>query len=327
MPQAVQRWLADPTRPKWVHDAKELQAAAALLGIAIEGVAFDTTLAAYLLDPAEGSYPLGGLTERYLGADLMAGGIDERLVATLAAFITTWTTFVPCFLWIFLGAPYIESLRGNQRLKGALSGITAAVVGVVLNLALVFGIAVIWPLGLTGGTNWFAAVLGVAARPYMLTRVRTFVAALTGAEVDTRGAGFQLDQSLIAIGSGGWLGRGIGGGHQKYLFLPEAHTDFIFSIIGEELGFIGAISLIGAFAFLVWRGFRIVQYSQDRFVFYAALGCTLIFAIQALINISVALCLLPTKGLPLPLVSYGGSSLIASLIAIGMLLNFSQQSS
>jgi cell division protein FtsW len=145
-------------------------------------------------------------------------------------------------------------------------------------------------------------------------------------EADPLGIGFQAMQSLIALGTGGVSGLGIGNGRQKLFFLPEPHTDFIFSIIGEELGFIGAVALVGAFAVLAWRGFRIARYSQDRFAFYAAIGCTLMIAIQALINVSVALCLLPTKGLPLPLVSYGGSSLMASLIAVGLLLNFSQQS-
>lgn len=167
-----------------------------------------------------------------------------------------------------------------------------------------------------------AAAYFVMSASYRLDRVLAFL----NPEADPQGKSFQALQSLIALGTGGLKGLGIGNGRQKLFFLPEPHTDFIFSIIGEELGFIGAIVLIGAFAFLVWRGFRIVQYSQDRFVFYAALGCTLMFAIQALINISVALCLLPTKGLPLPLVSYGGSSLLASLIATGLLLNFSQQS-
>jgi cell division protein FtsW len=146
-------------------------------------------------------------------------------------------------------------------------------------------------------------------------------------EADPLGKGFQAMQSLIAVGTGGVEGLGIGNGRQKLFFLPEPHTDFIFSIIGEELGFIGAFGLLALFAFLVWRGFRVTRYAQGRFEFYAALGFTLLIAVQALINISVALCLLPTKGLPLPLVSYGGSSLITSLISIGILLNLSQQSS
>ena len=118
---------------------------------------------------------------------------------------------------------------------------------------------------------------------------------------------------------------GIGNGRQKLFFLPEPHTDFIFSIIGEELGFIGAGLLLALFGFLAWRGLRIAQRSNNRFAFYAALGLTLMIVMQALINMSVALCLLPTKGISLPLVSYGGSSLIASLLAIGILLNLSQQ--
>lgn len=146
-------------------------------------------------------------------------------------------------------------------------------------------------------------------------------------EADPLGKGFQALQSLIALGTGGMRGLGIGNGRQKLFFLPEPHTDFIFSIVGEELGFVGAFLLIAAFAFLVWRGFRIARYSDDRFAFYTALGLTLMIALQALINISVTLCLLPTKGIALPLVSYGGSSLIASLIAVGVLLNLSQQAS
>ena len=146
-------------------------------------------------------------------------------------------------------------------------------------------------------------------------------------EADPLGKGFQALQSLIAIGTGGMRGLGIGNGRQKLFFLPQPFTDFIFSIVGEELGFAGAFLLIAAFGFLVWRGFRIARYSDNRFAFYAALGLTLMIALQALINISVTLCLLPTKGIALPLVSYGGSSLIASLIAIGILLNLSQQAS
>jgi cell division protein FtsW len=167
-----------------------------------------------------------------------------------------------------------------------------------------------------------AGVLLVFSAAYRRDRLFTFM----NPEADPLGKGFQAMQSLIAIGTGGLRGLGIGNGRQKLFFLPEPHTDFIFSIIGEELGFIGAFVLITLFAFLVWRGFRVTRFSQNRFDFYAALGFTLLIGIQALINVSVALCLLPTKGLPLPLVSYGGSSLITSLIAVGVLLNLSQQS-
>lgn len=167
-----------------------------------------------------------------------------------------------------------------------------------------------------------AAAMIVLSAAYRRDRLFTFL----NPEADPRGKGFQAMQSLIALGTGGFKGLGIGNGRQKLFFLPEPHTDFIFSIIGEELGFIGAFILIALFAFLMWRGFRIARYSHERFDYYAALGFTLMIGVQALINISVALCLLPTKGLPLPLVSYGGSSLVTSMIAVGMLLNLSQQS-
>ena len=167
-----------------------------------------------------------------------------------------------------------------------------------------------------------AAVALAAGAAYRRDRLFTFL----NPEADTLGKGFQAMQSLIALGTGGVRGLGLGNGRQKLFFLPEPHTDFIFSIVGEELGFVGAFALIGLFAILVWRGFRVARYSQGRFDFYAALGFTLLIGVQALINVSVALCLLPTKGLPLPLVSYGGSSLLTSLTAVGILLNLSQQS-
>jgi cell division protein FtsW len=184
------------------------------------------------------------------------------------------------------------------------------------------------------GVSWrFIGLFSLAFVPALLAlafgaayrRDRLF--SFLNPEADPQGKGFQALQSLIALGTGGFKGLGIGNGRQKLFFLPEPHTDFIFSIIGEELGFIGAFLLIAAFGFLIWRGFRIARFSRDRFAFYAALGLTLMFALQALINLSVALCLLPTKGIALPLVSYGGSSLITSLMAIGILLNLSQQSS
>jgi cell division protein FtsW len=156
---------------------------------------------------------------------------------------------------------------------------------------------------------------------YRRERLLTFL----NPEADPLGKGFHAMQSLIAIGTGGFQGLGIGNGRQKLFFLPEPHTDFIFAIICEELGFLGALGLLAALVLLVWRGLRVARYSQDRFAFHAAIGCTLMIAIQALINVSVVLCLLPTKGLPLPLVSYGGSSLVACLMAVGLLLNFSQQ--
>ncbi|MGH9367991.1 MAG: putative lipid II flippase FtsW [Thermoanaerobaculia bacterium] len=143
-------------------------------------------------------------------------------------------------------------------------------------------------------------------------------------EADPLGAGFQALQSLIAVGAGGWLGSGLGESRQKLFFLPYPHTDFIFSIVGEELGFVGAAALVAAFGVIAWRGLRAARRAPDAFGAFLAAGATAMIVVQAAINMSVALALLPTKGLPLPFVSYGGSSLVASWLAAGLILNVSQ---
>jgi cell division protein FtsW len=172
-----------------------------------------------------------------------------------------------------------------------------------------------------------AGLLGVAialrTHPYMMGRVETFARFVFSGALDSRGSGWQLDQSLIAIGSGGWLGRGLGAGHQKYLFLPEAHTDFIFSILAEELGFLGSTVLLVLFALLVWRGLRVTARAADPFHFLLAAGLTLQLGLYAIVNLAVATGLAPTTGLPLPFVSYGGSALLANLAAAGLLYRIS----
>ena len=165
--------------------------------------------------------------------------------------------------------------------------------------------------------------LALATHPYMMTRVDTFLGFVSGGQLDHRGSGWQLDQSLIAIGSGGILGRGLGGGLQKLLYLPEAHTDFIFSILAEELGFLGATALLVLFALLVWRGLRAAVRSRDPFAFLLAGGLTVQLGFYAIANLAVATGLAPTTGLPLPFVSYGGSALLANLAAAGLLYRVS----
>jgi cell division protein FtsW len=170
-----------------------------------------------------------------------------------------------------------------------------------------------------------AAFMTVAllTHPYQMQRVETFVRFLVSGELDARGTGWQLDQSLIAIGSGGWFGRGIGGGLQKYLFLPEAHTDFIFSILAEETGMFGATILLVLIGLLVWRGMRVASRASDPFTYLLAGGLTIQIALYALVNLSVATGIAPTTGLPLPFVSYGGSALVANLMAAGLLYRIS----
>jgi cell division protein FtsW len=140
-------------------------------------------------------------------------------------------------------------------------------------------------------------------------------------------AGFQLNQSLIAVGSGGTFGKGLMAGVQKLFFIPEPHTDFIYAVVGEELGLIGTSVILIAFLAIAWRGLRAALVAPDRFGALLALGITTMVACQALVNMCVVIGLFPTKGIPLPLVSNGGSSLLINLVAMGILLNISQQAS
>jgi cell division protein FtsW len=141
---------------------------------------------------------------------------------------------------------------------------------------------------------------------------------------DPLGDGFQVIQSLIAVGTGGVWGRGVMNGVQKLFYLPEPHTDFIYSVISEELGLVGATAVILCFSIITWRGMRAALRAPDSFGAFLAVGLTTMIAVQALVNISVVLGLLPTKGTPLPFVSFGGSSMLVNLIGMGILLNVSQ---
>ncbi len=156
--------------------------------------------------------------------------------------------------------------------------------------------------------------------PYRRARVLAFL----DPWADPLGSGFQVIQSLIAVGTGGVFGRGLMEGLQKLRFLPEPHTDFIYAVIAEETGLLGALAVLMALIVIAWRGLRIAANAQDRFGAFLAIGLTTMMAVQGLINISVVLGLLPTKGLPLPFVSSGGSSMLVNLIGLGILLNVSQ---
>jgi cell division protein FtsW len=163
-------------------------------------------------------------------------------------------------------------------------------------------------------------VIKLIMEPYRLKRVISFLDPYK----DPLGSGFQLVQSFIALGSGGLTGLGLGESKQKLAFLPASHTDFIFCLVGEELGLIGATVVIALFLFLFIRGISIASKSKDSFVYYLAYGLTMMIALQALINFSVVTGLVPTKGLPLPFMSYGGSALLMNMIAVGILLRISK---
>jgi cell division protein FtsW len=144
---------------------------------------------------------------------------------------------------------------------------------------------------------------------------------------DPLGGGFQMIQSMIAVGTGGVFGRGLMGGVQKLFYVPEPHNDFIYSVIAEELGLLGATVVLACFFVIAWRGLRTAVRAPDRFGAFLAIGLTTMIAFQAFFNISVVLGLLPTKGIPLPFVSAGGSSLLINLVGMGILLNVSQHAS
>jgi len=141
---------------------------------------------------------------------------------------------------------------------------------------------------------------------------------------DPQGAGFHIIQSLLALGSGGLLGVGLGNSRQKFFYLPERHTDFIFSILGEELGLIGTGAVVALFALFAYRGFRVARRAPDQFGSLLAAGITLMVVLQAVLNIGVTTGVLPITGVPLPFLSFGGSSLLFTMIASGILLNISQ---
>jgi cell division protein FtsW len=182
------------------------------------------------------------------------------------------------------------------------------------------------------GLSWKWIAAGAAAALPLLYLLITHVSyrqarltAFLDPGSDPQGAGFQLLQSLIAVGSGGFTGVGLMESKQKLFYLPEAHTDFIYAVVCEELGFIGAIFVIGLFFVYGWRGLRAAFGAPDGFGRLLALGITAMVLSQALINFAVVLGMVPTKGIPLPFVSYGGSSLLVILLATGVLLNISQQ--
>jgi cell division protein FtsW len=190
-----------------------------------------------------------------------------------------------------------------------------------------------------GAIGVFAAV---AAKPYRLVRIFGFFDP-NYATLDrfswghrlkdymqqssyNRDPGYHVRQSKIAVGSGGVTGLGLMQGKQKLLYLPEAHTDFIYAVVGEELGLAGCGGLLLLFMVLLWRGLRLVRKAPDEFGRYLALGVTSMIVVQALMNMSVVLDLAPTKGIPLPMISYGGSSLMSTMLSLGMLLSVSEQS-
>jgi cell division protein FtsW len=222
-----------------------------------------------------------------------------------------WKTFVPCMIPL-----------------AVLAGLVAKEpdLGTALMLAIIC-ITICFAAGVRPRHVVYAAVPGllfvakmVIFTPFRWRRMASFV----DPWADAQGTGYQVVQSLIAVGSGGTHGLGFAQGRQKLLFLPFAHSDFIFAVIGEELGLIGALIVVFVFAVFLWRGMRAALRAPDRFGMLLGIGIVVGIVAQALLNMSVVLALVPTKGIPLPFISYGGSSLVPTLAGVGILMNISQ---
>lgn len=225
-------------------------------------------------------------------------------------------------------APQFRSLRQGLGPFLVVWGIVIFLIGLEPDLSgamvtLMIGAIVVFAAGARIAHFVF---LGLLATPLLLRQFAVGfraerIAAFMNPTADPTGAGFQVHQSLLALGSGGLSGVGIGEGRQKFGFLPEAHNDFIFAMIGEEWGFLGVVLLVAIYASIVLVGFRIAGRAPDRFGELLAIGCSSLVALQAILHMAVGLALAPATGLALPLVSYGRSNLIMTLVALGLLIS------
>lgn len=200
-------------------------------------------------------------------------------------------------------------------------GMSVVILAVLLGMLFIGGVNTRY-IAISGFLSILFVIWAVMSHGYRINRITAFLHPWK----DPLGSGYQAVQSFIAFSLGGATGTGLGNSSQKLLFLPEAHTDFIFSIIGEELGLVGVILIIAGFGFLVIRGLRVALRAPDLFGCYLVFGCVMLIALQAGINMAVAVGLFPTKGLTLPFISYGGTSLISSLAAMGIVLSVSRAS-
>lgn len=227
--------------------------------------------------------------------------------------MTNWREVLVPFTMMFAVASFVIVVL--QRDMGTMMVLAAAVLG----LYYIAGAPVRQYAALIGGAVGLG-VVAIAAFPHRLERLMVFL----DPAKDPSGAGYHINQALIAIGSGGLLGRGLGHSYQIYGYLPEAANDSIFAVIGEEFGLLGSMVMLVMFCVVMQRGLRIARTAPDTFSRLLALGITLWLGFQALINIAAMLSLVPLTGIPLPFISYGGSSLMLSLIGIGILLNISK---
>jgi cell division protein FtsW len=262
-------------------------------------------------------------TRRWFG---IAGfGIQPSELAKVAAILFTAVT-------LERRMHRVNELNYSLLPIGIIVGVLTALIlvepdfGTAVSLLAVVGL-MIFAAGLSYHYMIGAALLSLPALYVILMSAeyrRARLLAFLDPWADPLGNGFQIIQSLIAVGTGGVFGQGLMAGVQKLFYLPEPHTDFIFAVIGEELGLVGTTVVLACFCVIAWRGMRAATLAPDSFGSFLAMGLTMMIVVQAFVNMSVVLGLMPTKGITLPLVSNGGSSLLINLLAIGVLLNISQ---
>jgi cell division protein FtsW len=286
-------------------------------------------------------YITDGNTHRWLRAGVLSIQPSEFAKPALALFLAYFVsqrmsvindrhTLLPIALSISAVAFFV-----------AIADLGTAVVLVAMTIMVMFVVGLdrryLW---MTAGLGLLLGVAFIAMKPYRLSRAIDFldrdhkllakidpnnhILRYASKTASTSDPGYQQKQARIAVGSGGFTGLGLMQGKQKRLYLPEAHTDFIYAIVGEETGFLGCTALLAGFGVVFWRGLRLFFFAHDDFGRILALAVTACVVTQALINISVVLDLGPTKGIPLPLISYGGSSLLSTLLLLGMLLSVSE---
>lgn len=241
------------------------------------------------------------------------------LIVYIADFIARRGSMIKSFWRGFLPPVIVVGTMLSMILLQPDLGTVIALGSVVFLMLLISGVKVSYLLSLALLSLPALYVL-VFSVPYRRMRILAFL----NPWADPKGSGFQIIQSQIALGSGGLFGTGLGHSRQKLFYLPAAHTDFIFSIIGEELGLLGTMAVIVLFIIFIQQCLKILKNTQDRFGYFLALGLTLMICLKAIINIGVSCGLLPTKGLPLPFISYGGSSFVFDIISVGILMNIAR---
>jgi len=241
---------------------------------------------------------------------------NMAIIVYIADFVTRKGNVIKEFLRGFLPPVVILGLAALLILMQPDLGTTLAIGIVVFIMLFVSGVGITYLFStiLAGLPLLYLLIFSV---PYRKMRILAFL----NPWLDSKGTGFQIIQSQLALGSGGIFGVGLGHSRQKLFYLPAAHTDFIFSIIGEELGLLGTLGVIILFIFFIRQGLRIIKNAPDKFGYFLSLGLVLMISLKVIINIGVSCGLLPTKGLPLPFISYGGSSLLFDMASVGILIN------